>query len=103
MNEYLIPANSKKSQLILGFLTPIDLAIFLVGLGVTLLMLLIFRNPGIIMMILMLLPLLVATLLVLPVPNYHNVLQLITNILTFFNGRKRYMWKGWCIQDGDTK
>ena len=103
MNEYLIPANSKKSQLILGFLTYLDLGIFLSGLGVTLIMLLVFRNPGILLMILMLLPLLVATFLVLPVPNYHNMLQLITNVITYFTGRRRYLWKGWCIQDGDTK
>ena len=103
MNNYLIPANSKKSQLILGFLTGIDLAIFLTGLGITLIFLLLFRNPGVLLMVLMLLPLLVATLLVLPVPHYHNVLQLITNVVSYFTGRRRYMWKGWCIEDGDTE
>ena len=103
MNEYLIPANSKKSQLILGFLTVIDLFIFGIGLACTLVMLLIFKNPSLGMMIVMLLPLLVSTFLVLPVPNYHNMLQLIVNVVSFFIGRRRYYWKGWCIQDGEEK
>jgi len=30
-NNYLIPANTKKSQLILGFFTKTDLIIFIVG------------------------------------------------------------------------
>ena len=103
MNEYLIPANSKKSQLILGYLTPIDLIIFLVGLTTTLLLLVIFKNPSIIIMVGMLLPLLIATFLVLPVPNYHNMLQLITNVILFFTKRRRYYWKGWCILEDETK
>jgi hypothetical protein len=103
MNDYLIPANSKKSQLILGFMTGIDLAIFLTGLGVTLFLLMIFRDLSLFMMILVLLPLLIAAFLVLPVPHYHNMLQLITNIITFFLGRRQYLWKGWCIQDGETE
>lgn len=40
MNNYLIPANSKKSQLILGFFTPIDLILFGSGVGITLILLL---------------------------------------------------------------
>ena len=31
MNKYIIPANSKKSKLILGLFTGVDLAIFVVG------------------------------------------------------------------------
>ena len=84
-------------------MTGLDLAIFLTGVIITLIFLLAFRNPGILMMIVMLLPLLIATFLVLPVPHYHNILQLIINILSYFNGRRRYLWKGWCIEDGDTK
>ena len=36
--NYLIPANTKRGQLILGFFTPIDLVIFLSGLSITLLL-----------------------------------------------------------------
>lgn len=98
--NYLIPANSKKSMLILGFFTPIDLAIFAIGCTFTLVMLFIFNSKvDIGSMILLLSPALISAFLVMPVPNYHNVLQLITNIVTFITGRKRYYWKGWCVRD----
>ena len=42
--NYLIPANTKKSKLILGFFTPVDLIIFGVGVSVTIIMLLIFQG-----------------------------------------------------------
>jgi uncharacterized membrane protein YfcA len=100
-NNYLIPANSKKSQLILGFLTYVDLGIFGVGLITTTIMLFIFKNPDLPMMIMMLLPLLISAFLVMPVQYYHNMLQLITNIVMYFNGRRHYLWKGWCISDGN--
>ena len=101
MNQYLIPANTKKSTLILGFFTWIDLAIFGTGCGITLLLLIIFQGMDFTMAIIVLLPALISGFLVIPVPNYHNVLQLITNIVTFALGRKRYYWKGWCIKDGE--
>lgn len=100
MNNYLIPANTKKSKLILGFFTPIDLVIFGVGCTMTLSMLFIFQTMSFQMALLVILPALIAAFLVLPVPNYHNVLQLLTNIVMFFINRKRYYWKGWCIRDG---
>ncbi len=99
-NNYLIPANSKKSMLILGFFTPMDLVIFATGCSFTLILLLAFSaNMELGTMILFLSPALIATFLVMPVPNYHNVLQLITNIVTFLMGRKRFYWKGWCVKD----
>jgi hypothetical protein len=100
MNNYIIPANSKKSQMFLGFLTLIDAFIFGAGILVTLALLLVFKNASIGLLIVALIPLLVTSLLVMPVPNYHNVLQLITNVLTFYNRRRKYYWKGWCIYDG---
>ncbi len=100
-NNFLIPANTKKSKLILGFFTPIDLAIFGVGCTTTIIMLLIFQGLTFQMALIVLMPALISGFLVIPVPNYHNVLQLITNIITFMLGRKRYYWKGWCIKDGE--
>ncbi len=97
MNQYLIPANTKKSKLILGFFTPIDLVIFGVGCTLTIIMLIVFQNLTIQLALLVLLPALISALLVAPVPNYHNVLQLLTNILRYVMNRKRYYWKGWCI------
>jgi len=63
-------------------------------------MLMVFQGLTFQMAIIVLLPALISGFLVIPVPNYHNVLQLITNIVTFILGRKRYYWKGWCMHDG---
>lgn len=99
--NYLIPANSKKSMLILGFFTPVDLLIFGLGCTVTLCLLFFFNNKVEIGALLLILsPALGSAFLVMPVPNYHNVLQLLTNIIVFFLGKKRLCWKGWCINDG---
>lgn len=103
MNNYLIPANSKKSQLILGFFTPVDLILFGSGVGVTLILLLAIQSANIGIMLLILAPALITGFLVMPVPNYHNVLQFIINIYTYFSDRRRYYWKGWCYQDGEDK
>ena len=97
MNNYLIPANTKKSKLILGFFTPIDLIVFGSGCGVTIIMLFLFQSLTFQTAIMVLLPAVVAGFLVIPVPNYHNVMQLLTNIILFIMNRKRYFWKGWCI------
>ena len=100
MDNYLIPANAKKSKLILGFFTPVDLIIFGVGCTITLTLLIIFQGMNFSMALIVLMPAVISGFLVVPVPNYHNVLQLLTNIFTFFLNRKRYYWKGWCIRDG---
>lgn len=102
MNQnYLIPANSKKSMMILGLFTWIDLIIFGVGCTVTLTLLFLFNNKVEIGSLLLILsPALVSAFLVMPVPNYHNMLQLLTNIILFLFKRKRLYWKGWCINDG---
>ena len=100
MNNYLIPANSKKSQLILGYFTMIDLILFGSGVLVTLVLLLTIQSANIGIMILILSPALITGFLVMPVPNYHNVLQFIVNVYTYLSNRKRYYWKGWCY-DGE--
>ncbi len=100
MNNFLIPANTKKSKLILGFFTPIDLVVFGVGCTLTIAMLFVFQSMTLQMALLVLLPAIIAAFLVAPVPNYHNVMQLLTNIILFIINRKRYYWKGWCIYDG---
>lgn len=100
MNNYLIPANTKKSKLILGFFTPIDLVVFGVGCTLTIAMLFVFQSMTFQMALLVLLPAIISAFLVAPVPNYHNVMQLLTNVILFIINRKRYYWKGWCIYDG---
>ena len=96
MNNYLIPANSKKSQLILGFFTGVDLILFGSGVGITLILLLTIQSANMGVMLLILAPALITGFLVMPVPNYHNVLQFIVNIYTYLSERRRYYWKGWC-------
>ena len=89
-NNFLIPANSKKSQLILGFFTPVDLILFGSGCGLTLLLLMLVRNASAVQMIIILLPALVTGFLVTPVLYYHNVLQFIINVVSFIFNTRRY-------------
>lgn len=99
--SYLIPANSKKSMLILGFFTTLDLIIFGVGIGISLIALTIIHSAKFKVMLLIVTPGLISTFLVLPVPYYHNVLQLLTNIFNYFANRRRFYWKGWCVSSED--
>lgn len=97
MDGYLIPANTKKSLLIFGMLRPIDAIILGVGISISVFLLLIFGNAGTIMMLISCLPMLIALILVLPIPNYHNTLVAIQSILNFYNEQRNYKWKGWCV------
>ena len=102
--NYLIPANSKKSEMILGMFTTVDLILFLTGVGLTVIMMLAIRTNSFWTMMLILLPALISAFLVFPVPNYHNILQLIINIYTFYFVRQRtYKWRGWCYKNGSNK
>ena len=103
-NNYLIPANASRGKLILGFFRGIDLAIFGIGAGTTLILLLAFQGMlnSLVVAIGVLAPALVAAFLVLPVPHQHNMLVLLTNIYKyFFVNRQRYYWKGWCNNYGE--
>ena len=102
MNEsYLIPANSKKSKLILGMFRPVDLVIFLSGVGLTLIFIAFGLTNELWQVIITLLPAGIAAFLVMPVPNYHNMLTVISNVITFYTGIRTYIWRGWCIHDND--
>lgn len=100
---YLIPANSKKSMMYFGLFTLVDLIIFGTGCLMTLFMVFLIKEPSLSKTIIILSPALISAFLVAPVPNYHNVLQLITNIIMFFIKQRKYRWKGWCIYDEDTE
>lgn len=99
MNQYLVPANSKKSRLIFGFFTVPDLIACGIGGGLTILLLMILKEPTTLELILAIIPLLTAALLVFPIAHYHNVMQLISNMISFIFGRRKYYWKGWCVKD----
>ena len=96
-NNFLIPANSKKSMLILGFFTKIDLAIFTTGIIITLIFLFTISVDTLKGAIIVLLPALISTFLILPIPNQHNVITMINNIYRYFTNRRTYYWRGWCI------
>lgn len=98
-NSYLIPANTKRGQLILGFFEPIDLIIFGSGLVITLLLVMVLPMEITWVALLSIAPGIVCSLLVAPVAHYHNVRQLIIEIYTFFSKRNVFIWKGWCFID----
>ena len=99
MNEYLIPANTKKSLLIFNLLRPIDLIILGIGVAISVILLLVVGNDNIWILLLACLPMIISLILILPIPNYHNTLVGIQSILNFYNERRNYVWKGWCACD----
>ena len=98
-NNYLIPANSKKSQLYFGLFNKFDLILFGSGVGFSLLMMGIIPASNYVLAILICLPAIITGFLVFPVPNYHNVLTLLKSVWNFFTTRQRFIWKGWCVKD----
>lgn len=100
-NGYLIPANSKRGQLIFNYFRTIDLIIFGIGLGVSFLLLLIVGTGSLWQTLLVLAPAVIGAFLVAPIPNYHNVIVFIGSIYDYLNNRRNYIWKGWCVTDGD--
>ena len=100
--QFLIAANSKRAQLIFNIFRPIDLYVEIAGLSTSFILFLIFNKflTSLISMILVLLPGAITTFLVLPIPNYQNVMCIIHNIYVFyFVERQQYGWKGWDATD----
>jgi hypothetical protein len=102
-NEYLIPANSKRSLLIFNMFTEFDLILFGSGTFVSLILLLVIPLDNLILTIIALLPGLVCGFLVAPIPNYHNFRTLIKEMYIFYSSRQKYVWKGWCFIDEEFK
>ena len=101
--SYLIPANAKKSMLIFGVFNTIDLIIFGVGVGISLILMMFMPVEEFIVAVLTLSPGLIAGLLVFPIPNYHNVMTVLKNAWIFYTTRQKYIWKGWCFENGETR
>ncbi len=98
-NQYLVPANTKRGQLIASIFRPIDLGIFVTGVLTTIIILIVVSNlasSNLLITILALLPALICTGLVVPVANYHNVLVAIQEIIHFYTNNRNYKWRGWC-------
>ena len=103
MNSFLIPVNAKKSMLIFGLFTKFDLILFLIGIGASLLMLVVLPVEQIAVAIIALLPALVTGFLVMPVPNYYNMRTLLSSAIQFFMNQRKFKWKGWCVPHGESK
>lgn len=103
-DNYLIPANTKRGQLILGMFRPFDLMLFGGGVLVTLFLVMVLPLDSTFVTILALAPALVTAFLVMPVPYYHNMLNIIVELYEFlFVNPREYEWKGWCYKNGKKK
>lgn len=99
--NYIIPANTKKSQLFFGLFNGFDMILFGSGVGISLILLLALPIEELKFAILAILPGVITLFLVFPIPNYHNVLTVIRNVITFYTTRQEFVWKGWCVTDGE--
>jgi hypothetical protein len=99
--QYLIPANTKRSMLIFGLFKPIDLIIFVVGLVLTAIAVAAVGTdtPG--QVIIGLSPLIITSLMVSPIPNHRNVWTFTVNVYTYFTSQRKYRWRGWCMLHGE--
>lgn len=100
MNNYLIPANSKRSMLIFGLFKPVDLIIAGTGATLTLILMFAISAKTVKDILLILLPLLIAGAMVMPVPNHRNLWTFTANVYNFFSNRRQYKWRGWCMNYG---
>ena len=97
-NQFLIPANTKRGQLIFSIFRPIDLAILLTGVSITFILLIILSNidADSWIKILAVFPGLICVGLVVPIANYHNVLVCIGEVISYYSNNRNYKWRGWC-------
>ena len=106
MDNYLIPANTKKGQLILNIFRPFDLWIVAIGAVLTTILLLILEDTSLTIALIKLLPIAISLLLVMPVPQYHNVYVFISEVINYYINPTKYLWRGWCatyVNDDDEK
>ena len=101
-NRYLIPANTKKSLLYFGLFNKFDALLFGSGLLVSLLMVSFMPAGNITITVIALLPAAITGFLVLPVPYYYNMRTILRSIVIFYTTRQKFVWKGWCIHDGES-
>ena len=100
-HQYLIPANTKRSMLIFGLFKPIDLIIFVVGLVLTGILVAAVGTDTPAQVIIGLAPLLIASLMVSPVPNHRNLWTFTVNVYEYFTSQRKYRWRCWCMLHGE--
>lgn len=93
---FLVPSNFKKSRLIFGAFKVVDLIYFFVGLAITIVMFILTDGKGLKMNIMSLIPLITVSILITPIPNYHNIIYFIQRLVHFyFLSKRNYKWTGW--------
>ena len=102
-NNYLIPANTKRGKLILGWFRPFDLYLFGGGILTTIILLAFMPLSSTMMTVLILSPACITGFLVMPVSYYHNMLTILVELYEFMTNRQTYRWKGWCWNNGTIK
>ena len=104
-DRYLIPANANRGRLLFGYFRSFDLVLFLIGIGVSFILLIVFQNQmeNVWVAIGCATPGLLCTFLVIPIPNYHNVLVVLQEAYRFLTTNQVYGWKGWCFKNGKEK
>lgn len=103
MNMYIIPANSKSGKLIFNIFRPFDLILSSVGLLVSVILILAVAPKTLTVLLICLAPGLVCSFLVIPIPNYHNVLVVIQETIRFFSNRRNYKWEGWSVKKDESE
>lgn len=98
-NSFLVPANAKRGNLIFNIFRPGDLILFCSGVAITLILLTIVPTSDTLILLLACSPGIISSILVLPIPNYHNTLEALRSINNYYSGRRSYYWKGWCIYE----
>ena len=102
MNDYLIPANTKKGQLIFGMFKPFDLMLLSIGVLISIAILAFVPISNTVLVLIALAPGVVCGALVVPIPNYHNLLTIIIELYEFIVNRQKFRWRGWCVDYGKT-
>ena len=102
-DQYLIPANTKRGKLIFGLFRPFDLGLFAGGVLTTFILVAFLPLTSDWVTLLCLGPAIITAFLVMPIPNYHNMLCAIQSMLDFYTNRRKYVWRGWCFYENATR
>ena len=97
--RFLIPANSKKSALILGLFKAADLVIISIGVILSFILLLTLPIEQMTYTIIAIFPASFAAFLVFTMAYYHNVRTFIGILFKYLTSRQKFVWKGWCYID----
>ena len=102
MTEYIIPANSKKSQLYFGIFNGLDLVILVCGVIIEIPFLILIKTDSLKGIIFKLLPIGITIFMLIPIAYYHNIRVAIKELYIYLTSQKKYYWRGWCAKyDGD--